>query len=216
MIEYIVAQNPDDRVLNKAIKHLENDELICFPTDSNWVLGASPFSKRAVDMLYKLKGEERGKHFTLICNDISMASNYAEISDQAYKVLRKIVPGYFTFIFTPTGSLPRPIKSYKKEKEIGIRFPKSLLCRKLVETFKMPLITSSVTKALIERIDPTEFHHEESEMIYSYEIDDAISHVTPLILDPGEIEFVGPTTIIDFSQGQPVIVREGSGDLSSF
>src|SRR3989339_1142856 len=126
MIHYVISTNPDDRVLKRATYALSEGGLIAFPTDSSWVIAASPMSKVAVERLYKLKNVDHHKHFSLLCNTIAQASRYAFISDAVYKRIRNKLPGPYTFVFTPTNDLPRSIRDYKKEKEIGIRIPASV------------------------------------------------------------------------------------------
>jgi tRNA threonylcarbamoyl adenosine modification protein (Sua5/YciO/YrdC/YwlC family) len=121
MIEYIIAQNPDDRILKRCSDLLTQGKLLCLPTDTNWVVICDPFNKDAVEQLYRLKGESPQKHFSLLCSDISMASELAIIENQAFKLLKKLVPGHFTFIFNASKMITKYLKASKTDKEIGIR-----------------------------------------------------------------------------------------------
>jgi tRNA threonylcarbamoyl adenosine modification protein (Sua5/YciO/YrdC/YwlC family) len=216
MIEYVIAENPDDRILERASKELHNGKLICFPTDTNWIIAASPYSKKGVDALYKLKGEGRGKHFSVICRNISKASEFANISNYCYKILNKVVPGPYTFIFEPVGHLPKPIKSYKKEKQIGVRIPRSKLVNCFVEIHGEPIVTSSLTAEMLLEL-PNSTYMEGQEEIYSYQIEEGYSNILSMIIDPGELSFLGASSIIDFSDGDvPNILRAGAGDVTPF
>lgn len=209
MIQYLIAENPDDRIMMKAACLLDDGGVICMPTDTNWVFAASPFSKTGVDRLYRIKCVDRHKHFSIICNSISQASRYAVISDFAFKKINRRVPGGYTFIFSPTHEIPKVIKGYRKEKQIGIRIPDSIICKRLVKFHEKPLITTSVTTNML---DLNEFDE-----IYSYLIEDMFGHQLDMILDPGEFYLNGPSSIIDFSESDiPVIERVGAGDISCF
>ncbi len=209
MIEYIVAENPDDRVLLSAVKCLNEGKLIAFPTDTNWVFAGSPLKQVAVDKLYKIKGSGKEKHFSLLCDSISSASQFADINDFAFKTIKRKLPGAYTFIFPPAYGIPKAIKNYRKEKQIGIRIPKSLLCQKLIEFNECPIIASSIHPESVESFDGT---------IYSYQIEQFFEHQLGMIIDPGEVEFAGESSVIDMSteDGIPIVIRHGAGDVSSF
>lgn len=216
LIEYVIATNPDERVIERALMCLNRGEIIVLPTDTSWIFAANLMSKKAVESLYKIKGGDRKKHFSIICENISQASQYAIISDRTYKLIHKVVPGPYTFILHPTRDIPRTIKDYKKQSEIGIRIPKSVICNKLIQGFQHPIITGSISPELIFEGVPAE---ELTEDIYSYQIEDKVSHLVSMIIDPGE--FHQPTegsSIIDFTEEDeiPVIIREGAGDITIF
>ena len=111
MIEYIFPHNPDDRILKKASSLLKAGELVVIPTDTSWVLLADPFHKGAVEKLYRAKNEEKSHHFSLLCEDISSASELAHISDKAFRLIRGKVPGHYTFIFDATKKMIKSLKA---------------------------------------------------------------------------------------------------------
>jgi len=218
MIHYIVGNNPDERIINKASQALLEGRIICFPTDTNWVLAASPFSKAGVENLYRVKGIDRKKHLSLLCNKISQASQYAIISNQTYRTIKRVIPGPYTFVFNPTRDIPRIIKEHRGSKEIGIRLPKSVLCSRLLENNPTPLLTTSVTLSMLQKHffdnDPNK---PTDSNILSYQVEDAIGNWVSMILDPCDVKFDGESTVIDFSEDDtPQILREGAGDISSF
>lgn len=207
MIEYIVAHNPDDRVLKKACDILNQGGLVCLPTDTNWILIASPFHKDGIEKLYKLKKENDTKHFSVFCSDISMASEVAIIDNQSFKTLKKAIPGHFTFIFEASKKIAKVIKATKTDKEIGIRFVPSILVTKLIETLGQPVISTNIPMHVLN-LNP-------EDEVFSYMIEDSeLSHQIDLIIDPGEHEFSGPSTIISFLNNNIEVIREGAGDLS--
>ncbi|MAX66011.1 MAG: L-threonylcarbamoyladenylate synthase [Bacteriovoracaceae bacterium] len=211
MIEYVIAHNPDDRILKKASELLSQGQLVCFPTDTNWILAACSTQKDAIEKLYKIKKENTQKHFSILCNDISMASDMALIDNQAFKLLKKIIPGHYTFIFEATKKMSKLIKASKTDKEVGIRFVPSILVEKIIQTHGLPLVSTNIPKSLLG-ID-----EENNEPIYSYQLEDKINQYTSLIIDPGEIDFKGPSSIISFiGENPPTIIRDGSGSTELF
>ncbi len=135
----------------------------------------------------------------------------------AYKFLRKKIPGPFTFIFMPTKDIPRCIKDYKKEKEIGIRIPKSVLCSKLISLFEKPLIITSITHSMLnDLISSVDQLIDIESSICSYQIEEALGHRLSMIIDGGVEEFLGDSTIVNFSNndGVPEVIRHGAGDIS--
>lgn len=207
MIEYVIAHNPDDRVLKKASQILNSGGLICAPTDTNWQVLANPYKKEAVEKLYKLKEENQSKHFSLLCSDISMASDLAHINDRAFKLLKKIAPGHYTFIFEATKKISKVIKATKTDKEIGIRFVPSLLIDRLISTHEEALISTNIAPHMVDTLGDGE--------VYSYMIEEKLSHIIEMIIDPGEIEFVGASSILNLMEEDNFeIIREGAGDTS--
>ena len=209
MIEYIIAQNPDDRVLKRCSDLLSQGKLLCLPTDTNWVVVCDPFNKVAVEQLYRLKGEGPQKHFSLLCSDISMASELAIIENQAFRLIRKLVPGHFTFIFNASKIITKYLKASKTDKEIGIRIPPSQVTLKLIAIFGRALLSTNLNPELMQL--------DSDYPLYSTFIDDYYSHQISITIDTGETEFAGSSTIIDFSQdGPPILVREGAGNVDQF
>lgn len=210
MIEYVLSHNPDDRILKRASHILNRGGLICFPTDTSWVLAACSGQKSAIEKLYKVKKENMQKHFSILCSDISKASEIAHISNNAFKLLKRTIPGHYTFIFEATKKIAKLIPASKTDKEVGVRFVPSNLVSGLIETHGKVLVSTNITHSLLEMTD-------ELEAIYSYHIEDKISHITELIIDPGEFKFSGLSSIISFSQTEvPEVIRVGAGDTTPF
>lgn len=206
MIEYVIAHNPDDRVLVRASKILAQGGLICLPTDTNWQVLASPYQKDALEKLYLLKKENQSKHFSLLCSSISMASELAHINDKAFKLLKKITPGHYTFIFEATKKMAKAIKATKTDKEVGIRFVPSDLVSKLLEIHADALISTNINSDMVETM--------EDGAIYSYMIEEKYSHLFQMIIDPGEFEFAGESTIINLMDEENFeLIRAGAGQV---
>lgn len=205
MIKYVVSQNPDDRILKKASQVLSGGGLVSLPTDTNWVVVADIASKPAVEKIYRLKKAEAKKHFSVLCDGISRASEIAEIGDSSFRMLRGRVPGNFTFIFKAKKAIRKLLKASKRDREIGIRFPPSTLVQRLIEVHGKVLLSSNITHEMLGL--------ETQEMaLYGFLIEDCLSHVIDLVLDPGEIEFAGGSTIVSLvDAGDPVVLRQGAG-----
>lgn len=207
MIEYVFAHDPDDRIIEKARALLNEGLLVVIPTDTNWVLVGDAFNKKAVESLYRLKGEDKSHHFSLLCQDISKASDLAYIPDKAFKLIRNKVPGHYTFIFEATKKVTKALKASKTDHQIGLRFVPEVLVERLLAAHGGALISSNIDEHLIKR--PL---GEGAEPLYSYEIEEAIGSQVGLIIDPGELNFVGPSTIYDLREDIFELVREGVGE----
>ena len=133
--------------------------------------------------------------------------HFFSISDFSFKLLRRITPGHYTFIFESTKQIAKAIKASKTDKEVGLRFVPSYLVEKLLEKLDDNVISTNIPKA--------EIGISEDEELYSYQIEDSqINHMISLIIDPGEIDFEGPSTVVSLINDDIDIIREGSGSIS--
>lgn len=205
MIEYVFAHDPDDRIIDKAKSFLKDGHIIIIPTDTNWVLACDPFQKKAIESLYRLKGEERSHHFSLLCQDLSKASELAYIPDKSFRLIRNKIPGHYTFIFEASKKVIKAIKASKTDHQIGLRFVPEVLVTRLLEAYGGPLISSNLDSELIGR--PME-----DGPLFSYEIEDVLGSRVAMIIDPGEVEFAGASTIYDLREDVMELVRAGAGD----
>jgi tRNA threonylcarbamoyl adenosine modification protein (Sua5/YciO/YrdC/YwlC family) len=209
VIEYVVSENPDDRIIQKASQLLKTGKLICLPVETNWIVIADPFEKQGVDSLYRFRHVDNTKHFTVFCSDFKSAGEIAHIEDHVFRLLKRVVPGPYTFIFKAQKKIIRHLKASKIDHEVGVRFPDSNLLKKLLDNHGGVVIGTHVTVDMIA-------DHLPDAPIWSGLIEEEFGHHISMVLDTGELEFTGPTTIISFSEGVAEVVREGSGDLSPF
>lgn len=209
MIDYVIPDNPDDRILTKASQALVAGRLICLPLDTNWVVLASPFVKSGVERLYELRHVDNTKHFTVFCADFNQASEIAYIDDAAFRLIKRALPGPYTFIFRAQKKIIKHLKASKTDHEVGVRFAHSALLKKLLASHGDVTIGTHITADMIP-------DHDESIPIWSGLIEDYYGHLIETVLDAGETEFHGPTTIISFSEGIPVLVRQGLGPSEVF
>lgn len=209
MIEYVVEHNPDDRVLTRASQILRNGGLLCFPTETNWVVVCDPFKKESVDKLYRIRHIENTKHLTVLCSSFQKAMEIAFINDGAFSLMKKVIPGPYTFIFEAQKKITKFLKASKVDHQVGIRFPPKQLCRSIMTAFDGVLLSTHISHDMIEGSDP--------EMpLYSLLIEDQFGSLIDMIIDSGETEFVGSTTIVDFTSGMPEVQRVGAGNPALF
>ncbi len=209
MIEYVVEHNPDDRILTRASQILRNGGLLCFPTETNWVVVCDPFKKESVDKLYRIRHIENTKHLTVLCSSFQKAMEIAFIDDSAFSLMKKVVPGPYTFIFEAQKKITKFLKASKVDHQVGIRFPPKQLCRSIMTAFDGVLLSTHISHEMIEGSDP--------EMpLYSLLIEDQFGSLIDMIIDSGETEFVGSTTIVDFTSGMPEVQRVGAGNPALF
>lgn len=205
MIEYVIPENPDDRILQKASDFLKEGKLVAFPTDTNWIAVCDPFVKKGVERLYSLKNEGKLKHYSILCDSLSRASDISVIHNSAFRLLKKKIPGHYTFIFEAKKKITKAVQSTKTDHEVGIRFPPITLVSRLIEIHDNLLMGT--------QLDNNFFSLDEGLEIYGYQIEEMSQGKIDLILDPGETHFVGSSTIIDLkTDGHPELVREGVGE----
>ncbi len=194
----IHPQNPQGRYLKAAADILRDGGLIIYPTDSVYGLGCDLLNKNAIEKIYHQKGNDKRKLLSFICPDLKGITEYAYVSNAAYKVMRHLLPGPYTFILNATRQVPRIL--LEKRKTVGIRVPDNVVCQGLLAEFGRPIISTSAG------ISDQDFLSDPDE------IAGVFNHVVDLFLDsgPGGLEV---STIIDFTQDEPVVVRQGKGKL---
>jgi tRNA threonylcarbamoyl adenosine modification protein (Sua5/YciO/YrdC/YwlC family) len=205
MIEYVIEQNPDDRILHKASHILRSGGLICFPTETNWVVAADPYVREGVDKLYRLRHVDNTKHFTILCENFKMAQEVSIIDDSAFRLLKKIIPGPYTFIFEAQKKTTKYLKASRIDKEVGIRFSPRSICKSILKGHMGPIISTHLTYEMINLED-------DGIPLYGALIEDHLAHQIDLIIDPGDYDFIpDSTTIINLTTGIPMLVRQGAG-----
>lgn len=209
MISYVVEHNPDDRVLENAVRILKSGGLIAFPTETNWVVVADPAEKKGIEKLYQLRHVDNTKHFTVLCSSFQRATEIAHIEDAAFALMKKVIPGPYTFILPAQKKIQKYLKASRTDHEVGVRFPPNKLCQSLIDAYDGILISSHINHEMIDAED-------DGIPLYSAQIEDTLGNFIDLIIDPGEYEFLSPTTIVDFTQGTPEVVRVGSGKPDLF
>jgi tRNA threonylcarbamoyl adenosine modification protein (Sua5/YciO/YrdC/YwlC family) len=194
--------NPEPRKLKQILDILKNDGVIIYPTDTVYGLGCNINSHKAMERICAIKRIDPEKaNLTFICADLSNISDYTrQFSTTVYKIMKKCLPGPFTFILEGNNQLPKLLKN--KKKTVGIRVPNSPIVRELVMGLGMPLLSTSIKN--LEDDDIIEYPTD------PYEIHEQYEHLVDLVIDGG---FGGniPSTIVDCTGDEPELIREGLG-----
>ncbi len=199
MIVLINEINPQKRFIKKAKEILEEGGIIIFPTDTVYAYGCDINDRRAIERLYHIKRIPRNKPLSFIFSDISAISQYVRnVSDQAFKIMKKAFPGPYTFIFQASKLVPKI--AITNQKTIGVRIPDNTIALELVQALGHPIMTASVsTKEGDYVIDPVDLDKEYRNAV------DMILSCGPKVSDP--------STVVDFSGGDIQIVRKGKGEI---
>lgn len=200
---YVHPDNPQKRLMKQAAEIINKGGVVIYPTDSGYALGCSIDNKRALERICQIRDLDKKHNFTLVCKDLAEISVYARVENAAYRMLKNNTPGAYTFIFKSTKDLPKRLMNPSK-RTIGIRIPDNAIALALLDELETPLMTTSL---ILPGKTSTEFDPEE--------IRDQLEHQVDLILNGGYLG-ESPTTVIDLSDDDVVIAREGAGDLSPF
>lgn len=200
MLVKLYPENPNQKEIDKIVRVLQEGGLIIYPTDTVYAIGCDALNVRAVEEICKMKGINPAKsNLSIICYDLSNISEYARVDNQVFKLMKKNLPGPFTFILNTTTSLP---KIYKNKKTVGIRVPDNNIIRELVRNLGNPILTTSVKDddEMLEYSTDPELIHER----YENKVD--------VVIDGG-FGGIEASTIVDCTDVDPLIIRQGKGLL---
>ncbi len=199
-VQKVFVDTPHRKQILHAVKILERGGVIVYPTDTIYGLAADIYNKDGVARIFKIKQVSNHKLLSFIFADLADIARWAHVPTSVYRIMRRILPGKYTFILPASKEVPRGI--LQKRKTIGIRVPDSEVARSLVTELGRPLLSASVPKETDDySTDPDEIAER-----FRYDID--------LLLDAGVMPNL-PSTIVDFSVEPPVIIREGAGDIDA-
>lgn len=194
-------ETPQLRYINKAIDVLREGGVIIYPTDTVYGFGCDIFNHEAVERIYSIKHEAGTKLFSFICPDLKDISKYARVSDYAYKMMKRCIPGPYTFVLPAAREVPK--KLWSKRKTVGIRVPDHEIAIMLANELGRPILSTSVTKRRGELL----FDPEEIKSIFNPHVD--------LMLSDGALKGK-PSSVVDLSGDKAEIIREGAGDIYIF
>lgn len=189
--------HPEPRKIQRAVAALEQGDVIVYPTDTLYGIGCAMGHKRAVDRIYHLTGKDESQLLTLVCADLSGIARYAVVDNTHYRLLKRLLPGPYTFILPATREVPRMLLS--KRKTVGLRVPDHAVAQALVQALDRPLISTS---ASYRGEDPLNDPADIAARFRGIEI----------VLDVGFGGLI-PSTVVDLTGAQPTVLREGAGPI---
>ena len=197
----IHPENPQLRLINRAVEIIRDGGVIVYPTDSSYAIACHIGDKQSLDKIRRIRQLDDKHNFTLICKDLTQVSNFAKIGNDAYRLIKSLIPGPFTFVMKATREVPRRLQ-HPKRKTIGVRIPDHPVAQRLVEQLDEPLFSSTLV-----------LPGDEEPITDPFEVRERLEHELDLVIDAGIIEYA-PTTIIVFADNGPEIVRQGKGIAS--
>ena len=200
MLLKIYEKNTNSAHIRKVVDTLRDGGVIIFPTDTVYAFGCDLFNKNGIEQIAKIKNKDLSKvNLSFVCSEISQISEYAKMSDAAFKLIKRNLPGAFTFILNGNSNLP---KLFKNRKTVGVRMPDNPVALAIIRELGNPLMTSSIF-----------YNDETTEYITDPElIDEKYGALVDLVVDGGQGGLI-PSTIVDFTTNEPIITREGAGEL---
>ncbi len=203
MILRIHPTNPEHRLIGKAVDVLRSGGVVIYPTDTVYGMGCSVEDKNAIEKIYLIKRQRDDKPFSFVCSDLKHISEYAHVSNPAFKVMKHLIPGPYTFILPAARMKHLPKILVSKRKTVGIRVPNSPITLALVKELGHPILSTSVTFEDSEPLnDPAVIIHQ-----FHNQVD--------MIIDGGLLTSE-PSTVIDLTDESPRVIRIGAGDVSMF
>ena len=201
MLLKINPKNPQERLVRKVVEILQKGGIIAYPTDTFYGIGCDILNKKAIEKIYLLKHRSKTKPFSFICSNLTNISHYAKVSNYAYKTMKRLLPGPYTFILEGSRLVPKMMLT--KRKTAGIRVPDNNICIALVEALGNPIISTSATMP-----DGTLFY--DPSLIHDY-----FGNRLDAVIDGGPIPG-NPSSVISLIDDLPEVIRKGAGDVSIF
>jgi len=199
MIIEIHPEHPQKRHISRIAESLKDGKVIAYPTDTTYGIGCSIYCKKSIERIYQMKMRDRRKPFSIICSSLSEISNYAKVSNSAFKNLKKFLPGPYTFVLEATREVPDLLLT--RQKTVGIRIPDNRICTDLVAALGNPIITTSANLSGEEPVgDP-------------YVISETFGDQLDFILDGG-ILATDVSSVVSLINDKPEVLRLGLGDVS--
>jgi tRNA threonylcarbamoyl adenosine modification protein (Sua5/YciO/YrdC/YwlC family) len=195
--------NPQPRLVSQVVEALRDDALIAYPTDSGYALGCQLGNREGRDRLLRIRQLDDRHHFTLMCKDFAQLGQFVHIDNTSFRAIKAATPGPYTFILPATGEVPRRLM-HPKKRTVGVRIPDHVVVCALLEELGEPLLTSTLI-----------LPGEEEPRTLGWEIKEDLDHEVDIVVEAGETS-AEPTTVIDWSEGYPEVVRLGAGDAERF
>ena len=201
MLLKINPHTPPQRLIDRVVKILDQGGVIAYPTDTYYGVGCDIMNKKAISRIYQIRQRKKTKPFSFVCSDLKNISHYAKVSNYAYKTMRRLLPGPYTFILEGSRQVPKMMLT--KRKTAGIRVPDHAICIKLVKGLGRPILsTSAKSPDNTDLFDPSLIH-------------DYFGKRIDVVIDGGIVPGQ-PSSVISLIDDEPKVIREGLGDVSSF
>lgn len=195
--------DPQPRRVETVVEIIRSGGLIAYPTDSSYAFGCHIGDKRAIDRIHRIRRTDKKHNITLVCRDLSEISTYARVDNWAYRLIKSMTPGPYTFILPATRGVPKRLQNPKR-RTIGLRVPDHPLVQAVLERLEEPIMSSTLSLPgdSVPMTDPLE-------------IEERIGHQIDAIVDAGPTG-IEPTSVLDMTGGSVEILRQGKGDVSGF
>lgn len=201
MLLEIDPVNPQPHRISKLVEILRNGGLIAYPTDTTYGIGCSIFNKKGLEKIYQVKQRDRRKPFSFICSDLSEISKYTRLTNMAFKILKRFLPGPYTFVLEATREVPELLTT--RQRTVGVRIPDNPVCMAIVRELGAPIVTTSANLSGEDPVgDPIE-------------IDRLFGNRLDIVVDGGLLS-TDVSSVISLINDDVEILREGAGDLSDF
>lgn len=195
----INPENPQPRLIKQIVERLQQGGVIVYPTDTTYGIGCDIFNRKGVKKIFQIKNRDSKKPFSFICNDLAEISNYAQVSNFAFKVMKRHLPGPYTFVLDATKIVPDALST--KQKTVGVRIPDNAICHAIVKELGHPLVTTSANISGEQTPqDPQD-------------INDQMGSMVDFVVDGG-ISISDASTVISLIDDKIEVLRQGSGDTS--
>jgi len=195
--------DPQPRLVAQIADALRDDALIAYPTDSGYALGIQLGNRDGRDRILTIRGLDDKHHLTVMCADFAQLGQFVHVNNNAFRAIRSVTPGPYTFILPATGEVPRRLM-HPRKRTIGVRIPDHVVCQALLRELGEAMVTS--TLILPGDTEPRSM---------GWEIKEELDHAVDVVVEAGETP-AQPTTVVDWSGDAPEVVRRGAGDPSRF
>lgn len=202
MLIEINPDNPQLRLIQQVVEQMRDGAIICYPTDTGYGIGCDLFHQKAIKRLMQIKKRPEGKPFSFMCSGLKNISEYAHVSNTAYRLMKKNLPGAYTFVLPGSKLVPKIMAT--KQKTVGIRVPAHPICLLLLETLDSPIVNTSIP---LEKDQPPP--------VEAYEIEIILGNRVDVIIDGGPA-YPDPSSLIDLCGVFPEVLRQGKGDITPF
>ncbi len=196
-------ENPQPRLLTQVVEALADDALIAYPTDSGYALGCRLGNRDGRDRILRIRDLDERHHFTLVCRDFAQLGQMVHVDNAAFRAIKAATPGPYTFILPATPDVPKRLM-HPKKRTVGVRIPDHVVVQALLAEHGEPLLSSTLI-----------LPGETEARTMGWEIKEDLDHQVELVIEAGEV-IAEPTTVVDWSEGYPEVVRYGAGDPTPF